>query len=318
MWQKAIHALDGGRIMAEYGPMRLVISAWVGKVSERNLCVNAAREAFAYFEQVAALKEELSRPLSRNPVRVRNPIAQAMVDSVHEVGDKDLTPLAAVAGALADAVADFLFDRGMTRVVVNNGGDIAVRIIGDEQVHVGIGPAGSTARVSKSIVLDSSFPSWGIATSGLGGRSFTRGVASSVTILAKTASLADAAATAVANASFVEDKSVIQQPAESIDPNTDIVGIPVTVKVGPLSEQNKDIAVARALEKARDLAERRVILGAMVAVQDRIAADAFAQARLIQGWSGKESIEKHSHDHKEGGRNNGSEKVCHSAGRNSL
>lgn len=281
MLQKAIHALDGGRIMAEYGPMRLVISAWVGKVPQRNLCISAAREAFMCFEQVASLKDKLSRPLDRNPMRLQDPIAQAMVKSVREVGDKDLTPLAAVAGTLADAVADFLFDRGMTRVVVNNGGDIAVRNIGGEEVIVGIGTAACHARVSKRIVLDSSSSSWGIATSGLGGRSFTRGVATAVTVLAKTASLADAAATAVANASFVEDTSVIQRAAEEIDPNTDIAGIPVTVEVGPLSEQKKEMAVSRALEKAHGLVERMVILGAVVEVQDMIAADAFARARLV-------------------------------------
>jgi len=285
MQQKAIHALDGGRILAEYGPMRLVISAWVGKLPQREICVRAARESFAYFERVAALKNELSIPLHRNPVHVRDPIAQAMVDSVHEVGDKDLTPLAAVAGALADAVADFLFDRGMTRVVVDNGGDIAVRIIGNEQVNVGIGTAARNGRISKSIVLDSSLSSWGIATSGLGGRSFTRGVASAVTILARTASLADAAATAVANASFVEDENVLQQPAEKIDPNTDIAGIPVTVKVGPLSEEKVEMAVFRASGKARSLEDQGVILGVVVEVQDRIAVDAFAQARLVHNGS---------------------------------
>jgi hypothetical protein len=294
MQQKAIHALDGGRILAEYGPMRLVISAWVGKLPQRDLCISAASEAFACFEGVAGLKDELARPLHRNPVRLQNSIAQAMVESVRKVGDKDLTPLAAVAGTLADAVADFLLDRGMTRVVVNNGGDIAVRIIGDEEVIVGIGNAAFHGCALKGIVLDSSIPSWGIATSGLGGRSFTRGVASAVTILARTASLADAAATAVANASFVEDANVIQRAAEEIDPNTDIAGIPVTVKVGPLSEQKKKTAVSRALEKAHKLAEKSVVLGAMVTVQDAIAADAFVQERLVQAGPGKASLEQYS------------------------
>lgn len=306
MRQKVVHALDGGRILAEYGPMRLVISAWVGKVPQREPCISAARKAFACFERIAALREELSRPLARNPLRFGDPVAQAMVDSVREVGDKDLTPLAAVAGALADAVADFLFARGMTRVVVNNGGDIAVRITGNEQVKVGMGTAAHNGRIAKSIVLDSSRNSWGIATSGLGGRSFTRGVASAVTILARTASLADAAATAVANASFVEDEHVIQQAAERIDPNTDIAGIAVTVKVGPLSQEKTEMAVARALEKANILAEKGVTLGAVVEVQDRTAADSFAQAMLVRAGSRNKNMEKHSSGDEEGGRNNGS------------
>jgi len=285
--EKSIQALDGGRILAEYGPMRLVISAWVGRLPQRDMCAGAAKEAFVRFERVAALKDALSRPLQGNPVRLQDPVAQAMVESVRAVGDEDLTPLAAVAGALADAVADFLFDRGMTRVIVNNGGDVAVRLRGNETVRVGIGSGAPGKEGMQSVVLDSSVSSWGVATSGLGGRSLTRGVASAVTILARTASLADAAATAVANASFVKDGNVAQRPAEEINPSTDIAGIPVTVKVGPLSERKKALAVERALGRARILTKEGVIFGAVVAVQDRIAADAFARARLVQGGSGK-------------------------------
>lgn len=282
MEQKSIHALDEGRILAEYGPMRLVISAWVGKLPQRNLCISAAREAFGYFEQVAGVKDILSRSPGRRKMFQGNPIAQSMVDSVLAVDAPDLTPMAAVAGALADGVADFLFDRGMTRVVVNNGGDIAVRILGEEQVHVGMDYGTGSDVIPGRLRLDSSFSSWGVATSGLGGRSLTRGVASAVTILARKASLADAAATAVANASFVRDENVLQEPAEAIDPNTDIPGIPVTVSVGPLSESKKKMAISGALAKARSLAKRGVILGCIVAVHDRVSADDFAKKRLVR------------------------------------
>ncbi len=78
-------------------------------------------------------------------------------------------------------------------------------------------------------------PAWGVTTSGVGGRSLTRGIASAVTVLAANASVADAAATAIANACFVEDDRIIQVPAEKIDPNTDLTGIRVTTEVGPLS-----------------------------------------------------------------------------------
>ncbi|OPX38920.1 MAG: hypothetical protein B1H13_10565 [Desulfobacteraceae bacterium 4484_190.3] len=318
MEQKAIHALDEGRIMAEYGPMRLVISAWVGRLPQRNMCISAARKAFEYFEGVAAFKDKLARPLHANQECLQNPIAQAMVDSIREVGDSDLTPLAAVAGTLADAVADFLFDRGMTKVVVNNGGDIAVRLIGDEKVIAGIGNYACHGPVSNRIVLDSSISTWGIATSGLGGRSFTRGVATAVTVVARTASLADAAATAVANASFIEDANVIQRPAQEIDPNSDIADVPVTVSVGPLSEKKKELAVSRALKRARSLADRKVILGAVVEVQGRFAADAFARARLANTGPGIVKTQIHSSEDEEGGTNNGSEKICHSPGGNSF
>jgi len=266
--------------MAEYGPMRLVISAWVGKVPQRDGCVSAARKAFSYFERVAALKNELSSPFLRDPAPMEDPVARAMVESVREMGDKDLTPLAAVAGSLADAVADFLFERGMTRVLVNNGGDIAARLVGDEPLRVGVGPATQQGGTVGVILLDSSFPSWGVATSGLGGRSFTRGVASAVTVMARTASLADAAATAVANASFVEDASVIRRKAGEIDPGTDIPGLDVTVRVGPLSREKRSGAIRKALERAEELIEKGAILGAGVTVEGETACTSFFQNHL--------------------------------------
>jgi hypothetical protein len=42
--------------------------------------------------------------------------------------DPNCTPLAAVAGATADMVADFLLETGATNIVVNNGGDISIRL----------------------------------------------------------------------------------------------------------------------------------------------------------------------------------------------
>jgi len=148
------------------------------------------------------------------------------------IGDEDLTPMAAVAGTIADEVADFLFEHGMTKVVVDNGGDVAVRADREEPITVGIRPDVSDHAVSYVIGLDPDLHSHGVATSGLGGRSLTRGIASAATVVARTASLADAAATAVANASFLEDEQVWRRPAEELDPYTDIAGLDITVKVG--------------------------------------------------------------------------------------
>jgi hypothetical protein len=205
-----------------------------------------------------------------------------MIRSVLAIGDKDLTPMAAVAGTIADAVADFLFNRGMTRVVVDNGGDVAVRLLGDASVTVGIRQKVDKLEISNVIALDSKLPSWGVTTSGLGGRSLTRGVASAATVISESASMADAAATAIANASFVEDEQVLQRLAEEIDPETDIAGLPVTVKVGPLSEETKAMAVSKAMERAGQLIEKDIILGVYVAVQEKVAMTRFFKERLVE------------------------------------
>lgn len=275
--ERYIYVLDEVRILAEYGPMQLVISAWMGKVPQRKLCISAAHQAFSYFERVAAMKSKLYSPLSQHMGHMKDFAARAMVESVRVIGDNDLTPIAAVAGSLADAVADFLFARGMTKVIVDNGGDIAIRLLGNEHVRVGIGPASYQGWVSDVILLDSRFPSWGVATSGLGGRSFTRGVASMVTVLAGTASLADAAATAVANATFLEDDSVVQRKAGHIDPGTDIPDLMVTVKAGPFSHEKKILAIHQALKKTEHLVGRGTIYGARITVDGETDTTSFFQ-----------------------------------------
>ena len=102
----------------------------------------------------------------------------------------------------------------------------------------------------------------------MGGRSLTRGIASAVTILAFNASMADAAATAVANACFVEDNSVMQLPAEKIDPNTDLTGTAATGGVGSLSSEKISIALDTARWKAEYLSRKGVFWGAFIAFEN--------------------------------------------------
>jgi uncharacterized protein len=274
--------LQNGKVLAEYGPMRLVIAASIGKVVQTEAAVRAAEESFGFFERVARHRGSLGRKSLECRDKISDPLVLRMIESVVQVGDEDLTPMAAVAGTIADEVAEFLSSRGMTKVVVDNGGDVAVKLRGDEPLSVGIRPDVGHAKISHVLALTSDSQSWGVATSGLGGRSLTRGTASAVTTLAKTASLADAAATAVANASFVEDAHVVQRSAEQVDPYTDIPGIPVTVGVGTLNEAVKIIAVEQALKRAQDLISREVILGAFVSVQGRVGMTPYFRDRLIE------------------------------------
>jgi ApbE superfamily uncharacterized protein (UPF0280 family) len=281
-YQTAINALPGGAVMAECGPMRLVISAFVGKVVQREMAVRAAEESIKYLERIARSKGRLNRRYTQIPEDLDDSLVIQMVRSVLTVGDKDLTPLAAVAGTIADAVADFLFKRGMTKVVVDNGGDVAVRLRKGATVTIGIRPEIETQEISNVITLDSRASSWGVTTSGLGGRSLTRGVASAATAIARNASLADAASTAIANASFVKDKHVIQRQAEDIDPETDLAGFPVTVKVAPLNKEKRARAVSNAMKRAEALIDRDVIFGAFVSVQGEVAMTRFFQDCVVE------------------------------------
>jgi hypothetical protein len=110
----------------------------------------------------------------------------------------------------------------------------------------------------------------GVATSGLGGRSFTKGITSAVTVISKTASLADAAATVIGNFTNVQDPNIIRSLAEKVYPETDIAGEWVTIKVGELSQEKIREALDGGLSKAYSICQKGLINGAMIALKGRV------------------------------------------------
>jgi ApbE superfamily uncharacterized protein (UPF0280 family) len=266
--EQSIALLDEQTVLAECGPMRLAIRAWENGEAQIQICQQAAEQSFSYLEGVANHRAVLSVLPEKIHSLPQNELAQRMIESVRAIGDPDLTPMAAVAGTIADFVADWLFDRGPTKVVVDNGGDIAIRLAAGETATVGIRSQINSIDISHIANLDDRRSSWGVTTSGLGGRSFTRGIASAVTVIAENASIADAAATSIANACFVEDSSIVQIPAEQMDPNTDLAGVKVTVSVELLSPGKMAQAVQTALSKAGTFCRQKLIVGALIALED--------------------------------------------------
>ena len=264
---QSIVLLDEETVLAECGPMRITIKAWKGGAPQTELCQQAAKESFTYLERIARWRYTLSIPAKKIRSLPDDDLALRMIKNAKAIGDPDLTPMAAVAGTIADATADWLYNHGATKVVVDNGGDIAIRLSGNENVTVGVRPKINSLDLSHVIALDSQRTSWGVTPSGLGGRSFTKGIASAVTTIAENASVADTAATAIANACFVEDSSIVQIPAEQLDPNTDLKGVKVTVKIGALTKEKKSLAVKQALRKADYLSEQGIITGAVIALE---------------------------------------------------
>ncbi|MEJ5375548.1 MAG: UPF0280 family protein [bacterium] len=252
--------------MAECGPMRLRIWAWVGRLAQPQEAIRAAGESIGFLEQVSADRYLLKDPWGSVCKERLQYLGRAMWESVAMVGDPDLTPMASVAGTIADSVADLLAGRGMTRVIVENGGDVALRLTQGETVAVGIRPRVEKGRLTHRLRLEGSSPSWGVATSGLGGRSLTRGIAWSATVLAQRASVADAAATAVANATWVPCQQVERVRAEQLDPDSDIAGLEVTLRVGELPREVASKGLEQGLARAESLRAKGVIKGAFLCV----------------------------------------------------
>jgi ApbE superfamily uncharacterized protein (UPF0280 family) len=112
----------------------------------------------------------------------------------------------------------------------------------------------------------------GIATSGWRGRSQSLGIADAVTVLARTAAQADAAATMIANAvDLPGHPAVTRRPAREVKADSDLCDLPVTVAVGPLDAADIALALARGAAFAQDCLNRGLIAGAALFLQGAVS-----------------------------------------------
>ena len=82
-----------------------------------------------------------------------------------------MTPMAAVAGAIADLTVEALEGWGATKAFANNGGDIAIKLTPEESTCIGIVSCLANGKISHKLTLTGRDGIGGVATSGLGGRS---------------------------------------------------------------------------------------------------------------------------------------------------
>ena len=262
-----IFLLGDNTVLVDYGPMRMFIDGYIRGLRQPDICIKAAGKALEFLKEIAERKHLVQSLFHTVDEPPRDSLTNVMWRAVSLIGDMDLTPMAAVAGTIADAVVDFLEAQGLTKIIVNNGGDLAVRLKGEETLSVGIRPDIEKNTLSHKIVIAPEMQIGGICTSGLGGRSFTRGIASAATVFAGRAAVADAAATSIANATYMQSPAVSRVPADSLDPNTDLNGIDVTVRVDDLSAEEVETSLQQGIRKSEELAGLGIISGACVAVK---------------------------------------------------
>jgi ApbE superfamily uncharacterized protein (UPF0280 family) len=255
---------DGRRLHLEDGPIDIVLQAFGAEDQIRR----AYRTAVDRF---VAVLDELCRelPLLRKQVCFggREPsgiIARRMFAAVMPYAEENfITPMAAVAGAVAEEIlAAMTSSAALSRAYVNDGGDIALHIGSGERFVIGMvgrpdrPPLAGT--LFGTMILDSNQPVRGIATSGWRGRSFSLGIADAVTILAKTAAMADAAATIIANAVDLPGHPAISRiAARELSPDSDLGDRLVTTAVGELTSAE----VSQALGRGSACAERLIASG---------------------------------------------------------
>lgn len=253
--------LSDGRLHLQHGPIDLVILG-----SEAEYARAQARFATVLEELVGEL------PLLRTPIGEAYPlahgrVARRMVSAVWPHRALFVTPMAAVAGAVADEILEVMHPEG--KAYVNNGGDIAVHLPRGETFDAGIVNNPLQPALDATLRLEESC---GIATSGWRGRSQSLGIADAVTVLADCAATADAAATLIANAVNAEHPAIRRLPARALKEDSDLGELAVTVEVGPLPAATIHAALESGAALAARLRARGLIRAAYLALQKQAIA----------------------------------------------
>ena len=275
----AYRSLSGGREHFQHGPIDLIIQA-EGAPDAVTRAHEQARIRFG--DVLAGLVSELSvlrRPIDpHQPNPCLGPVARQMWFACRHFALTDfITPMAAVAGSVAQYMLVPYQVPGIDRAWVNNGGDIALHLTKGSQLRLGLfsdltqlphfAAAGGAIEVDGVATIRAGDGVGGVATSGWAGRSCSLGIADSVTVLASTATLADAAATILANAVDVEHDSIVRQPACELSDNSDLGDRLVTVTVPSLPAETVAIALERGLIKARAWVEEGLLESVVLVCQ---------------------------------------------------
>jgi ApbE superfamily uncharacterized protein (UPF0280 family) len=290
---------DGKRLHLQDGPIDLVIEA-KGRDDE----VRAAYEAAA--QRFIGLLDELCEELAElrtaaDPRRcvLKGVVARRMHAAVAPfAADQFITPMAAVAGSVAEEILlAMLGAASLDRAYVNNGGDIALHIVVGEHFSVGLMDRPDRSGLMRTMVVDANDPVRGIATSGRHGRSFSLGIADAVTVLARRASQADAAATIIGNAvDLPGHPAVTRCPANELQPDSDLGARLVTRDVGSLSDDEIDEALQAGASRAQQLLVAGLIEGAALRLLgETVTVGATgAKAQALPGFHGS-AIESAMH-----------------------
>jgi ApbE superfamily uncharacterized protein (UPF0280 family) len=207
-------------------------------------------------------------------------VARAMARACQPYADRFITPMAAVAGAVADEIlASMSAGPPLRRALINNGGDIAFYLAKGETVTIGLAARPEDLALAGTITLAASDPSRGVATSGWRGRSQSLGIADAVTVLAVNSASADAAATMIANEVDVDHPAIARRMARDVKDDSDLGDLPVTVAVGPLPEDAVAEALKRGAAEAMRLLQAGLIHAAVLLLQRQIRVIGTAEHR---------------------------------------
>jgi len=259
----------------QHGPIDLIIGVDSSRVLAREQALAAAQGCFeTILERLVAELPRLRAPLTPSNPYPAGPVARRMYRAARPLcAEYFLTPMIAVAGAVADEVLHAMVSAApLRRAYVNNGGDIALHLAAGASYRVAMArPSRQTEGQTNDlgrIRLGAASGIRGIATSGQGGRSHSLGIADSVTVLAASAAQADTAATLIANAVDVPDHPGIERTAANrLSPDSDLGARPVVTFTPPLAQTEITAALQAGTACARALRQAGHIKAAALFLQ---------------------------------------------------
>ena len=253
---------DNRRLHLQHGPIDLIIEAQAEPETVQAAYGAAIQRFDGLLEMLCEELPLLRAPQGVDSVPAQGVVARRMQAAVApHAGSHFITPMAAVAGAVADEIlAAMCAAAPLRRAFVNNGGDIALYLAEGEDFAIGLVDRPDRPGLFARSHIRAGEGIGGIATSGWRGRSFSLGIADAVTVLAADAAAADAAATIIANAVDIPGHpGILRVPASSLQPDSDLGERPVTRAVGPLADQDIAMALRAGETRARALIDRGLI-----------------------------------------------------------
>ena len=264
---------DGKRLHLQDGPIDLIVEAQGRPADLRTAYAAAIGRFTGLLDELCDELPVLRTVADPTQCALHGAVARRMHAAVAPFArDRFITPMAAVAGSVAEEILESLVQAApLRRAYVNNGGDIALHLTEGEQFTVGLLDRPDASGLMRTTEIRADDPARGIATSGYHGRSFSLGIADAVTVTARTAAQADAAATIVANAvDLPGHPAIIRCAANELQPDSDLGSRLVTRQVGLLTPFEIAAALEQGEARARQLLDLGLIEAAALCLQGKM------------------------------------------------
>ena len=256
--------IEDGKLYIENGPTNIIAEAF--SLDKKEIYNLICEYSSKYLKDLSLEIDNLKRPTSENK-KFKSEIANRMFNSTKLFLPDFITPMASVAGAISESILLKVLEKySVNKIYINNGGDISLYVSESEKFNFSIG--GETSYIFEYANLNGI---GGIATSGWKGRSFSSGIADSVTVIAEKASIADAAATIICNKIDLKNSNkIIKKKANDFYENTDLDDRLITVSVENLTEQEIEKAISKGKITSEYFIAKNIIKSVIINLQNNI------------------------------------------------